>query len=427
MSFLVAWLACATAARAQLLDRAFQSNVPGFDQQRGLAPLAESAAGTGAPPVHLAGLTILADLQESIGYNSNLDGTSGGPGSAFLEPAPSVSVEAAGPRGRAGLDLTLDDQRYFTLPLQDRTNWTVALGGTYALGRDFLTLGYAHLDEHEVATELAQPASAFAIPYQSDDFRALYAAELGRAVITPNLEFTTLRYGGTAAPGAAAQSFENRNVFTGGATALFPIGIERNLVVAVQDVQTDYLRRLPGTPDLGSNSVLALGGLDYRGSAVWRYRLLLGVEERSFSAPGFASIVTPVAAASAIFTPTHLTALTATVSREIEDAAAAGVGSYTDTDARLVLDHRLHHDVFLQLRGEFEAASYQTGGTQLSGEAGGSATWQFARRWQLRLDYDYRRQGGVSGLVAAGDSALATAVSSQFSQSLVLLTLRIAL
>lgn len=403
-------------ARAQLIDRYFQSDVPGFDLQHGLADLPRVEPGGAGPVVHVAGLTVLADLQETAGVDSNVDGMPGGPGSSFLETAPDVSVAAAGPRGRFGLDFTLDDLRYFTLPRQDRTNWTASAGLTYALGRDTLVLGYAHLAEHELTTDIASPASTRAIPFESDDFRASYATRFGRLLLTPNAEVTTFRFGG-ATVGAAAD-LNDRTVGTAGIAALYPVAATRDVVLAVQDILTDYSRRQPGTVSLNSDSVLALAGVQDRGESNWGYRLLVGVEHRSFSAKSIQSVTTPVTEASLTWRPQHRTSLTVTVTREVEDSAASGVGSYTYTASTLTAEQTLRHDLVLQGRAGLQVAEYRAGGSQISYGAGASLVWTLSPRLRLSLDYDHRDQGGVSG-VAGG------AVSAAFTQDRAALSLRI--
>lgn len=403
-------------ARAQLIDRYFASSVPSFDTQYGLTDMPQTQPGN-APPVHIAGFSILADLLESLGYDSNVDGFRNGPGSAFLETTPRLSAAAAGPRGRFGIDLTLDDVRYFTLPRQSRTDWTASLGLTYALGRDTLSLGYAHLAEHELATDLGAIASSHPIPFTSDDLRVLYAATLGHLTLTPNAEFTTFRFTGG---GGASQTTNDRNIFTGGLTAAYALSGHTSLIAAAQDIVTSYTRQIPDTPSLDSNSILFLTGIETTLDGPWRYRLLAGLEHRDFAASAIPSITTPTAAASLTWQPDPRRAITLALSREIADAAAAGVGSYTYTAASLALDQTVRHDITVQLRADLQTAEYSAGGTQQSYGVGTTLVWIVSPHLQLRADFDHRNQGKVSGPVSG-------AVSSGFSQDRVIVSVRAAL
>jgi hypothetical protein len=412
-------LAGASATRAQSLDGLLQPAVPSFDTQFGLTDIPRTQPGGAAPAIHIDGLSILADLTETTGYDSNVDGLPHGPGTSFLETAPSLSVAATGPRGRFGLALTLDDIRDFALPQQDRTDWTVSLGTSYALGRDTLVLGYAHLNETEVPTDLASRASASAIPFVSDDVRALYQTTLGRLELTPNAEFTTFRYGAGGAGAADAQGFDDRDVTTAGLAALYPLGDTLDAALAVQDVETDYLRRAPGAGSLSSNSWLLLGGIDDQGAGPWRYRLLAGVEQRDFADRAVQAETTPIAEASVTWQPVPLTALTATLTREVTDAAAAGVGSYTYTNLDLSLDRTLRHDLVFQCRTQIQLAEYQAGGTQRNYGAGATLTWTLSPRLRLQADYQYTTESAAPG-------AIAGAVSGGFSRNRIAISLHLA-
>ncbi len=380
--------------------------MPGFDTQYGLTEAPQVQPGGAVPILHIEGLAITAALDENLGYDTNVNGLPRGSGSGFLETAPSFSVAASGPRGRFALDLTLDDLRYAELARQDRTDWTVSLGTSYALGRDTLVLGYAHLNETEISTDLASVASNSAIQYASDDFRALYQTSLGRLVLTPDVEFTTFRYGDNATGASAAPSLSDYNVTTAGIAALYPFGNAENAELTIQDVGTDYLRAAPVAGSLSSNSWLLLAGIDDQRGGPWRYRLLAGVEQRNYADQAFASSTTPAAEASVTWQPAPLTSITAVLSRQIDNAASAGAGSYTGTDLNLSLQRSLRHDLVLQCQAEFELAEYRAGGTQSNYGAGASLAWTLAPRLRLQFAYKYRTEsaapGAVSGAVSGG-------------------------
>jgi hypothetical protein len=181
-----------------------------------------------------------------------------------------------------------------------------------------------------------------------------------------------------------------------------------------------------GKPTNSSKSFLALGGIDYQASGIWRYRLLVGIETRTFDSSRFSTHTAPIVEGSVIWTPTGLTTVTGLVSRTIEDPASAGTGSYTYTRAGLVVDHEYLRNVLLQGRIGFEAAEYLNGGgTQTNITVGAGVKWLLNRNVRLSLDYLYTSQQGTATGVA-GTPAFGTFQGS-FVRNVALLTLRLAL
>ena len=424
----VALAAMPGTASAQLIGQYFQTGVPGFGEERGVPVLSRARPEYASSGVTIDGVTIRADLDETVGYNSNVQGVAGGPGSWIIGTAPSVQANIDGPRGAAGLALTLDDQRFLDTPGQDRTDWTAALGVTYELGPGALTVGYAHLDEHEVATAIGTQPSTTAIPFQVDDVRAGYSVDLGRFTLTPNLDYQRFRFGmGTVLGAPLDESVFDRDVLTAGVTARLRVDESRGVLLVVQGVDTSYLRSAAGQPSSSSQSVIMLAGVDYQSNGVFRYRLLAGFERRSFEAAQFPTTTTPVAEASVIWLPTGLTTVTASLSRTIADATTADSGGYTYTTAGLVIDHELRRNVLLQGRSQFQLAEYTQGGTQDSMTFGAGVTWLLSPRVRVSGDYDFTHQGGVHGAVSAAPVGAAGTVSQRYDQSLLIFRVHLAL
>ena len=416
------------AARAQLIDQFFQPGVPGFGEERGVPVLSRAQPEYAEPSIHLGGFTIRANLDQSVTYNSNVEGVAGGPGSWIVSTAPFVEADAIGSHAQLSTALSLDDSRYLDTPAQSRTDWTASLGGSYDFGHSTLTLGYAHLNEHEVATTLGTLPSTTAIPYQVDDVRAAWSFDLGRLTLTPNLEYAISHYGaGTVLGRTVDQSFSDRNDLTAGVTARYRIDASRGLLMVVQGIDSEYPRSTPGQLSSSSRSVIVLGGVDYQSNGVFLYRVLAGFERRSFAASQFPTTTTPAVEARVIWLPSGLTTVTATISRRVEDATTANTGSYTYTNVALVLDHELRRNILLQARTNYQLADYTAGGTQNSFGAGGGVTWLLNPRMRLTADYDYTRQGAVSGAVATISSGAASTVSSKYDLSLFTVKLHIAL
>lgn len=425
---LVICAAVSRPAQAQLVDQYFTGGVPGFEQQGGLPVLSRPRPEYGLPPLDVHGYSVRAGLNQSLIHDSNVDGLPNGRSSFLIDTAPSVDVTRAGTRTQLGLSASLDDQRYFETPGQDRTDWNVGLGGRSVIGLGSASLGYAHFDSHEVTTQLGVIPSTTAIPVKQDDFRGGYNVDLGRFTVTPSVEDTRFRYGaGTALGVRLDESFLDRNVLTGGVTVHYGEDPSRGVLVAVQGIATDYQRTLPGFPSSSARSVLALGGVDYQSNGLFRYLLLAGVEHRAFVASQLAPVTTPVVEASVIWIPTGLTTVTTTVSRRIEDSVSGAVGSFTYSHARVVVDHELRRNVLLQARTDFQFAEYSLGGTQTSVGVGGGATLLLGPRVRITADYDFLHQGALTGGAALGFAGTTATVGNQYDQSLATLTLHLSL
>ncbi len=272
--------------------------------------------------------------------------------------------------------------------------------------------------------------SSTPIPYQVDDLRGEYTFEQGRFSFTPRLDVQRYQFGNATVLGVPQSEIsQNRVLLLGGVETHYALSDQRSLVFVLQGVDSIYTNEPSGRPTNNSKSILALGGIDYEASGVWRYRLLLGVERRMFEAPEFPTHTAPIAEASVIWTPTGLTTLTGVLSRTIEDPSSAGTGSYTYTRAALVVDHEYLRNVLLQGRFRYESADYLTGGgTQTKFTVGAGVKWLLNRNLRLSLDYDYTSQtaSGSSLTVMTGPVPFGVFHGS-YVRNVVLLSVRVAL
>ncbi len=84
---------------------------------------------------------------------------------------------------------------------QNTTNWSVALGGTYQIGNDVLTLAGSYLSLSQATTALQStqfnvPGFLYTapVPYTMADLRAAYTANFGRISLTPAFAYSQLRF-----------------------------------------------------------------------------------------------------------------------------------------------------------------------------------------------------------------------------------------
>lgn len=417
-------LGWAAVAHSQDLSGYFPRGVPGYDAAPGVT--VQSRARPQYDPIGVRAGTFLiyprVDL--GLGYDSNLFGTapiSGTQlGSWLFDTRASVQASSDWGRDRLGGYFGVDHADELNLPSQSRTDWTGSVGGTLDIGKDQLTLAAAHLSLHQAPTAIDALPTDQPVPYQVNDLRASYAHDFDRLSLTPDLNFTTYQFGNTTIQGVPApQAYRDRDVLQAGITARYQAAPLHTLLFVLRGTDTRYTMPQPGTPSRNSTGGLALIGID-RGDGVWDLRLLAGWEQRDFVAPQYHAHGAPAAEADVTWSPSGLTTVTGTLSRTIEDAAQEDVAGYTNTTARLVIDHEYLRNVLLNGFGSVQHAAFlQGGGSQTLYSLGGGITWLMNRRMRLsgtETFFDMRTVQGTSG-----------SIGGSYVRSLTLLTLGLGL
>jgi hypothetical protein len=415
---------CAIAyggVHAELLSSYFPAGVPGYGTAPGVTVASRARPEFDALGTRAGSFVLLPQLEQGIGYDNNVFGGASGQGSWILGTRPSLLVSSDWSRNRLVGYLGVDDARYLDQPQQSRTNWTASLGGTLAVGRDELTVAVAHLGLHQDRTELDALPTDAPVAYQVDDLRAGYTIALNRISITPSVGFSSYRYSNTTILGVpTSQAYRNRNVLQGAVTTRYELASQRNLLVVIRGLGSNYVAPQPGAPSRNSTGYQALVGLEDDLDAVWRYRVLLGWEVRDFAATQYRPHQSPIAEGVLIWSPSGLTTVTAALNRSIEDAAQEGIIGYTYTSARLTLDHEYQRNVLVRLSAGVQHADFLQGGGQANGfSAGAGVSWLLNRHMRLSATYDFTDQRGTSNPVLL--------TSGSYTRSIGLLTLRLAL
>ncbi len=210
-------LVCVAAygsVRAELLTSYFPIGVPGYGAAPGVTVASRERADFDPPGIRADSFLLHPQWEEGLGYDDNVFGSSTDQrGSWLVGSHPSLLVASDWLRDSLGGYLGADDLRYLDQPRQSFTNWTAALGGGLAIGRDQLTISVAHFSLHQPRTELDAVPSDTPVPYQVNDVRAGYTIALNRMSVTPSLAFTTYRYDITTIRGLpASQAYRDRDV-----------------------------------------------------------------------------------------------------------------------------------------------------------------------------------------------------------------------
>ncbi len=393
---LAALAAFAVHAGAQSLDGYLPEGVPGYDLQPGVTVRTRLRPGYEPAGIRAGGFVVRPEIAEAVGYDSNVLGRRGSPGSWGLATTAALGVASDWGRDRLGGLVRVLDTRLLDTPRQDRTDATVAAGGARSIGRGELAVAYAHQALHQTATEIGSVASETPVAFRLDDARVALATPFGRVTLTTDAAFDAYRFdAATQAGRSVSQRYRDRDTLGGGVTLRYALAEQRGLLLVARATRSDYVATPAGQAGPDSTGGLLLAGLDYLDGALFRYQLLVGVETRAFDAPRFKTHGAAVVRAGVVWTPTGLTTLAATLSRSIEDPSAEGSAGYTYSRARLVVDHEYLRNVLLQARAGVQVAEYLQGGTQTSAALGAGVTWLLDRRLRIAFDVDVSDRGGA--------------------------------
>jgi hypothetical protein len=198
--------------------------------------------------------------------------------------------------------------------------------------------------------------------------------------------------------------------------ALAPL---RDLVFVVRSLRQDYTDTPAGQINPNSRSYQILAGMSDQTDPVWHWRLLIGGELRRFDATVYRPQNTLIAEGGASWSPSGMTTVSATVSRETDAAAEEGVSGLTYTAARLAIAHELRRDLLLNAWAGWQQQDDFQGGYQTGTHFGLSVTWVVNRMMRIALTYD---QIDLRGSAQAG-----AATSPGYSRGLGLMSVKVGL
>jgi hypothetical protein len=420
--FLALILAICVAGKAvaELMSALFPDGVPGYGTDDGVTVQTRLHPEQMPLGVREGAFEFLPQLDQSSGYTSNALPGPYRRGSLELVTSPTLSVASNWSRNAIGAMVSVQDTRYLALPSQNRTDVTVSAGGRLDIGNDKLTVAAAHIAAHEDRSQLDTIASDRPIAFDLDDVRASYALNDGRWSVVPNVQVTNWTYDPTTLLGIpASQAYRDRLVTQGGVSVSYEFSPLRSVMLVVRAVHQAYTQTPAGQPSPDSTAYQVLAGVDYDDNAVWHLRALVGGESRRFTNPLFPTQNNLIAEASAAWSPTGLTTVTAMVSRDTEDAEQEGVSGLVYSSAKLTIDHEYLRNLLFRASIGLQRADFFQGGHQIGTTAGFGITWVMNRDMRLLFTYD---QTDLHGSTIPTD-----ALVTGYSRGVGLMTLRLGL
>jgi hypothetical protein len=418
--FLVSTFAVCIAGRAtaEMIAALFPDGVPGYDEAPGVTVASRLHPGMEALGIREGAFKVMPELEQSAGYSSNALPGSNRRGSLEVLTAPSLAIRSDWSQDAFGAAFSIRDTRFLSLPGQDRVDGAASIGGRLDVGGDQLTLGLGHTSQHEDRGQINTIPSDRPVAFQIDDLRVSYAMTAGRWSIVPSLEAAQRTYGNTTILGVpASQSYRDRLVAQAGVTLHYELAPLRDLLFVVRAIGQDYTHTPAGQPSPNSISYQMLAGLDYDDNSVWRWRLLIGGEARHFANASYAPQNSLIAEAGVGWSPSGLTNISATISRDTEDAAREGVSGLIYSSARLTIDHEYFRDLIFKASVALQQVDFFQGGHQSGTTAGAGVIWMLNR--SARLAFTYDQTDLQSGTTPAGVS------SAGFSRGVAMVTLHL--
>ena len=385
-------------------DNYFPQGIPGEAEQLGVTVRSRLRPDYDPLGIREGAFMIRPAIDEQVGYDSNIVGNSDGRGSSEVQSSASVSIDSNFSRNNVGFTAGVNDTRYLDVPRFSNTDYNFSAGGGLDIGRDQLngSVSYQNANEepYDIGTNGASTSIQLAKPlnFSDTDFRVSYNTEVGRFILTPNVDYQLLRLGRgdfTNVPiGSASaydQSLRDTNVLQGGVVARYEFQPQRSAVVVVNGNYDHYTRG--SNQNFGivdSTGATVLAGLDYQVSGATTLRALGGYQERFFNGNRYGNSGAPIGEADFIWNPTGLTTVTGRYARTIEDATTNTVTGYTYDRLSLVVDHELYRNILLQATALFENASYEGSNLQQKNYGGGvGSTYLVNRNIQASLSYQY--------------------------------------
>ena len=402
----------ASEGRAQRLDSYFPEFVSSIASRPEPAALTRRQAEYEALGVRVGSFVVRPLLREAVGYDSNVFGVRDGPGSPVVGTSASVGAASDWKRHSLNAFIGVNDRRFLTQPGQNTTTWTASLGGAYDIGRSRLYGSYTHLDLVETRSDIGAVVSVRPVRYRVENGQVGYNwSGRGPLSLLPELTASAYSFDRFANPGdASGQSYRDRLVLQAGLTARYELAPRRGALVVLRGTKINYGNRLAGSLNRDSLGGTVLVGLEYSTTSLYRYRVLVGYQQRNYASRSFRSLASPVAEASVTWFPNRLATVTATVRRDIQDAADESSSSFTLTSFRLGAAYEPLRNVLLTGAAEVQLAEFgsnveplqntvlrQDQGSQTLYGVEGGVTLLLTRNARLTGSYgfSYRQAGPV--------------------------------
>lgn len=405
--FVLSFAGCAAlmphgAMAQQLVQQYFPSDVPGFAPDFNASVANRLVTQNQSQGINVGSFVVRPSATQAFGYNSSALGLPG-TGSFSESTSAGIGIKSNWGRDSLGASVSVADQRYLDIPIASFTNWNAGIGGAIALGQDTVSLGYSHLALHLSATDLGVYGVTTPAPYSDDDVRLGYNSTFGRFSVAPGFEFANFSFGASSGQANVSYASLSHQLEVGSLQTRYQLSTGNALVVILRG-STAQFARSPGVVRNNYDDEAAFFGLDFRSDSLVQYRVLIGGEHRSFSAAGFVSASTPTAEVDAVWTPTRLDSVTASLFRRLDDPQSPFARNQTVSFGSLQYDHELRQNLYFRVTGTLGATDSQSNtvgqenNSQTQYKAAASGTWLVNRHVSASFGYSFNHSHSSSNI-----------------------------
>jgi hypothetical protein len=365
LSFAAGCAVLTFAGGAMAQDASQLLTAPEYDRGRNVSVLQRERPDYVALGVPAGGFTVFPKLDASIAYESNIFATKVNKESAAVFRV-NPSVDALSNWGRhqlrasAGLKL----REVINHSDENETGWYARgfgrldiHGQSYATATLDAQRSYQDRLESEFPVNAAKP-----IPYTAvgGTLRGVYQADRLRASVGGDIH--TLNY--SDVPTVTGGTLDNRGrdntSYKAEARLEYAISPDTALFVRPGIGKIDY-KTTGGVfgPSRNSNDYSVLAGANFDVTALVRGEVGVGYSSRKYESPAFGRISGFAMAGKVEYFPTQLTTVTLDGHRRVTDSIISGSAGYFDTGVGLTVDHELHRNVLVRVKGDYYALDYR--------------------------------------------------------------------
>jgi len=391
-------------AHAQLLARYFPANIPAYQDFTSSAGASQGDAAYAPLGVRLGKFLISPSLDVAIGYDTSPFQTGTGSGSVATQTNASIGTASDWSTNELTTSITVSNTDYLNLG-KSVTDWTAAVGTTIQQANNQINLGFAYINAVLLPTDLGSFGQKTAINDQDEDLRASYTIGTGRFTLVPALIGDIFSFnipGGSSQLSSQGDLFD-RDALTATLTGNYEFAGGHNLVTVLSDTVVSYGKESSVQHPANFTDASLLVGIEYRSSAIFSYRALVGYEEHIPTGEGTfnTTLAAPAAEVDVIWTPSVLTTLTGKISQSFQSTPTDTAQGLSETSVLLALAHSISRSAELKasaqlIRATFPNSGTTTGGTELSVQSTLEADVHLSRHVVVSARYSFTEESGTN-------------------------------
>ncbi|SDA36727.1 outer membrane beta-barrel protein [Sphingomonas sp. NFR15] len=398
--------ACAIApARAQVGESLLLPPVipPGFNRGRNQSVTELPRRAFDPVGIRVGSFNLLPSIQSGGGATSNTYYTAQPTASAFITTVPSATLISRWSRHELMVSGTGTFREYLGESRRNEATWQSDVRGRVDLGRfSSVTIEEisSQVNESQFSGEVTPTVAAIS-RYRRDFVSVRGVNQVGRTRTTLAADYASFRFRPLPLFDGETRDQSNRDRNVARVTGQFEYAQSPSLAFFVQGSFANQAFRTelsPGVPNLDSNGLRALGGINFDLPGKVRGSLGVGYTRQVFDA-GFYKPVGGVSVEGRLEVfPSRLTTVTLGARRSIEITSLGTSGAFWDNRVNARVDREIWRGILVNATGEYTRQSYaRTGQTANGYRFGTGARYLSSRKVVLDGSLNYSHRSPTSG------------------------------